>query len=611
MIVNKPHHNTYFGIPLAYLVGLLLCIATLAVYWQVKDCGFIWDDFDYVVKNHHIQNGLTFKSLTWSFISIHSSNWHPLTWMSHILDIHLFGMTPGNHHLTNVFFHIANTLLLFFVLRRMTETLWQSAFVAALFALHPLHVESVAWVAERKDVLSTFFWMLTLWSYAGYVKYHGIGRYVQVVLFFILGLMAKPMLVTLPFVLLLLDYWPLNRFQTEKHGIRQLILEKTPLFALSAASCAMTSYAQHAGGAVSSLSIYSLSDRIANALVSYVAYIIKMIWPFNLSVQYPYPETLPLWQIAGAGFFLLSLSIPIIMAMRKRPYLAVGWLWYMGTLVPVIGIMQVGSQAMADRYTYIPLTGLFIMTAWGIPELFSQWRHKERCLAITTSILLIILMATTLLQVRYWTNGITLFEHALKVTKDNAMAHYNLAHIFVKKNKRDEALTHFREVLRLDPGDYETYFNMGGIFINNGRVDEGMRHLFHALRINPGFHEAHYLLGLTLAKQNKLDEAVIHLSQALRISPNNAKAHYNLGLAYAKQGKMDAAIQCFSDVLRIDPDNAEVHNNLGIALVKKGNMLKAVRHFQEALRIDPRLSNAQNHLKKTQEFPEQTTDSNE
>ena len=370
------------------LTCLFIIMVTLSVYWQVQNFDFLnFDDDMYVTDNHHVQEGLTLKSIIWAFTTIHASNWHPLTWLSHMLDCQLYGINAGWHHLTNLLFHIANTLLLFFVFQKMTGCFWQSVFVATLFALHPLHVESVAWISERKDVLSTFFWMLTMWSYTRYVERLEVNRYLLVILFFTLGLMSKPMLVTLPFVLLLLDFYPLYRFRFQKSdtsanpkqrsNILLLVLEKIPLLVLTAVSSAVTLYAQKHGEAIMSLDAISLKIRISNAVVSYIKYIGKMIYPSNLAVMYPFQGILPWWKITGACLILVSMSLLAIRIIKQSSYFAVGWLWYIGTLVPVIGLVQVGNQSMADRYTYVPLIGLFIIITWGVSELMVQWRYRK------------------------------------------------------------------------------------------------------------------------------------------------------------------------------------------------------------------------------------------
>jgi len=523
------------------LVCLFFVMATLAVYWQVQTCNFVFDDIQYVTGNRHIQEDFTLENIIWAFTTIHASNWHPLTWLSHMLDHHFYGMNSGWHHLTNLFLHIANTLLLFLVFRKMTGCLWQSGFVAGLFALHPLHVESVAWVSERKDVLSTFFWMLTMWSYIWYVENPVVHRYILVVLFFALGLMSKPMLVTLPFVLLLLDFYPLNRVQFKqvdgsanaqrKSIALHLILEKIPLFVLVVMSSAVTFYAQKKGGAVGSLEIYPFKVRIANALVSYVKYIGKMIYPSKLAVLYPHPGMLPWWNIVGACILLVSISFLAIRIVKQSPYFAVGWFWYLGTLVPVIGLVQVGRQSMADRYTYVPLIGIFIIIAWGLPELVAQWRYRNIWLATLGTVVLTILMAMTWKQVGYWKNSITLFEHTLKIlkiTSNNDVAHYNLGKYLEKQ----------------------------------GRTAEAIEHYLQALQIKPDFVEAHNNLGLALEKQGRIEEAIEQYLQALRIKPDNEKAHNNLAIAFFRKGNIEGAIAHFREALRINPDQNDIKYNL-------------------------------------------------
>ncbi|MCP4682680.1 MAG: tetratricopeptide repeat protein, partial [Desulfobacterales bacterium] len=535
-------------------------------------------------------------SISWAFTATYATNWHPLTWLSHIMDIHFFGIKPGNHHLTNVLFHIANALLLFLVLRRMTNGLWQSAFVAALFALHPLHVESVAWVSERKDVLSTFFWIMTMWGYCRYVERPRTTRYVLVIFFFMLGLMAKPMLVTLPFVLLLMDYWPLKRFQFEKNIIGRLILEKVPLFALSAGSCIITYVAQQSGGAVVPMSLHPVTVRFANALVSYTAYIGKTIWPGHLSVIYPYQQILPWWKVAGACLLLISISLLAVRTIKRHPYLAVGWLWYVGTLVPVIGLVQVGGQAMADRYTYVPIIGLFIMISWSVPGLLERWNKKKTGFAVMGLVVLSILAVGSLVQLRYWKNTMTLFERADSVTDNNYMVHNNLGFAFLELGKTDEAIRHYRESIKVNPRSELSHNNLGLALQRKGNIVEAIHHYFEALRINPNYELAHNNLGLALVKEDRINEAIDHFSEAVKIKPDYADAHNNLGDALAKQDKTSEAIRHFSEALRIKPDFATVHNNLGSCLAKQGKVKEAIHHFSEALRIKPDLPVAHYNL---------------
>ena len=591
------------------LVMLVLVLATAVVYLQVKDYDFVnFDDNEYITENRHVQTGLTSGNITWAFTTFHVSNWHPLTWISHMLDCQLFGLKPGLHHLVNLFFHMANTLLLFIILHRMTKGLWQSAFVAAVFAIHPLHVESVAWVTERKDVLSTFFWMLTMGAYVFYVQRRELKRYLLTLFFFALGLMAKPMLVTLPFVLLLLDYWPLRRLQIEKPSVNEhtqsdrslnrrskkkerrrsaikaehvnktekqnrqrpaighIILEKVPFFVLSLASSIVTYMAQQKAGAVGSLQRFSLSARIANALVSYCGYIGKMIWPENLAVLYPHPGMLPTWEVVAAVFFLGITTFLIIRNVKRLPYLTMGWLWYLGTLVPVIGLVQVGVQAMADRYTYIPLIGILIMVAWGVPELLKKWRHRNAALATVAVITLSIFSYVTWKQVGYWQNSVTLFKHTLEKTTNNPIMQNNLGNTLEAEGRLDEAIAHYTESLRIDPNLADSYNNIGLALTKQGRADEAIPNFLKAIRISANHAVAHYNLGTVLASQGKLDEAIYHFRESIRISPDYAKAYNNLGNVLLMQGKIDEAIDSYREALRISPDYIMAHENLKNAL---------------------------------------------
>jgi len=589
------------------LVCLFLVMATLAVYWPVQNYDFVnFDDNKYIYENRYVQEGLTLESITWAFTTVHMSNWHPLTWLSHMLDYQFFGMNPGWHHLTNLLLHTANTLLLFLVFRKMTGSSWQSGFTAALFALHPLHVESVAWVSERKDVLSTFFWMLSMWSYIRYVQRPRIDNYLLVLLFFILGLMAKPMLVTLPFVLLLLDFYPLNRFQfqppnggadAQQRSIAlRLFLEKIPLFVLAAMSSAMTFYAQNHGGAVVSLEDIPIQARMANALISYVYYIFKMIYPSKLAVLYPHPEILPWWRISGACLLLLSISFSAIRVIKQSPYFAVGWLWYLGTLVPVIGLVQVGNQSMADRYTYVPLIGIFIIIAWGVPELLAQWRYRKVWLAASATAVLAILTATTWKQVGAWENSLTLFERTLKITSNNYLPHNNLGVALDEQGRTAEAIAHYLQALRIKPDYVDAYYNLGNALGKQGRTAEAIAHYLRALRINPDYVGAHYNLGNALGKQGRTAEAIAHYLEALRINPDFEDAHYNLGNALGKQGRTAEAIEHYLQALRIRPDFEKAHNNLGIALGEQGRTAEAIEHFFQALRIKPDFEDAHFNL---------------
>lgn len=605
------------SIRLKLAISLFLIVSAIAVYSQVTDQDFItFDDNTYVTENSDIHAGLTKKGLLWALTTFHAGNWHPLTWLSHMLDCQLFGLNPGMHHLTNLLFHIANTLLLFLLLNRMTGTLWRSSFVAALFALHPIHVESVAWISERKDVLSTFFWMLTLWAYVRYVELPCLIRYLFVLIFFVLGLMAKPMLVTLPLVLLLMDYWPLNRLQLTsfkkngklpppKQASFRLIAEKIPFLVFVALLSIVTFLAQDK--AVQSLDNFPLMARISNALVSYVTYIRMMFWPEGLAVFYPYPPTIPLWKALGAGLTLICLTGIFIKGARTLPYLAVGWLWYLGTLIPVIGLIQVGNQAMADRYTYIPLIGPFIMITWGIADVLEKWRFRQIFFAISISLVLSALTVRTWLQVKHWKNGITIFEHALNVTANNYLAHNNLGNALVKQGRYEEAITHYSMVLRIKPRHPAAHYNLGVFMGRKGNAKEAIGHYYESLRTNPTNADAHTNLGNILLRQGSAEIAITHYSKALKLEPNNPLFLYNMGVALASLKKLDEASAYYGEALRIKPDFADAHNGLGVALMGKGNLDEAIRHFNKALHIKPEYATVRENLARALKLKEEMT----
>jgi tetratricopeptide (TPR) repeat protein len=575
-------------------ICLILIAAVLFVYWQVWDHEFInYDDNVYITDNPQVQEGITSKGIIWAFTTNHTGNWHPLTWISHMLDCTLYGPNPGGHHLTNVLLHMANALLLFVLLRWTTGAIWRSALVAALFALHPLHVESVAWVAERKDVLSTFFWMLTMLAYVHYVNRPGWKRYILVLINFSLGLMAKPMLVTLPFVLLLLDYWPLNRFQSraatgfvgdqppnfrssgyDRLPIHKAVMEKAVLFMMSLASCVVTVMAQQEAGALSGLEIVPLKFRIANALVSLAAYMGKMIWPQDLAVFYPHPgSALQIWKPVAAGLLLLIVSTVALWVAQRCRYVFVGWLWYLSTLVPVVGLVQVGEQAMADRYTYVPLIGLFIVVVWGFADVVKGWRSRRWVASISAALVVLALMVGSWLQVGYWKNSVDLFKHALGATTNNYVAHYTLGNALALQGNLAEAVSHYDK----------------------------------ALQINPNYADAHSNLGNALALQGNLSEAISHYYKALQIKPDHVEAHRNLAVGLDRQGKHQEAIQHYAEVLRISPHDAQSHNNLGVALAEQGKLEEAVAHFTEALRIDPNFKEAQRNLELSQGLMDKTS----
>ncbi|MCJ7693526.1 MAG: tetratricopeptide repeat protein [Sedimentisphaerales bacterium] len=554
------------GLAIAFLLILLTVIAFAPVWHN----DFInYDDNLYVTQNPDVAGGLNPGSVVWAFTTSHVTNWHPLTWLSHQLDCELFGLNPFWHHITSLLFHIANTLLLFWVLKRMTNALWPSAFVAAAFALHPLHVESVAWIAERKDVLSTFFWMLAMAAYIRYVEKPKPSRYLLIAAALCLGLMAKPMLVTLPFVLLLLDYWPLRRFRRARQdqnllesanspyksaAALSLIIEKIPLLIIVIISCAVTYLVQQSGGAMRLGETFPLKLRIANAFISYISYIVKMFYPASLAVLYPHPgESLPLWQSYVSFALLVVISVLIILSARRRGFLLVGWFWYLGTLVPVIGFVQVGVQAVADRYTYVPSIGIFIILAWGFADLARKLSLPKLVTALPAGLLIIAMLICTRMQLRYWKDSFTLFRHTLDVTENNYIMHSSF----------------------------------GGALFEEGRFDEALKHFQQALIINPKFVDARRDIGIVLLKQQKTDQAIAAFQQALQIREDWPEIYNYLGLACAQNGQFKLAVEKYNRALQFQPDYAEAFKNLGIALQQLGQTQQAVESWQKAIKIEP------------------------
>ncbi|MCK4752053.1 MAG: tetratricopeptide repeat protein [Planctomycetes bacterium] len=562
------------------LIYVILALVTAIAFEQVRQHEFVsYDDYEYVTENPQVNKGLTRQSIVWSFTANYASNWHPATWLSHMLDCQLFGLNAGWHHLVNLFFHIVNTLLLFYVLKKMTSVIWPSAFVAAAFALHPLHVESVAWVAERKDVLSTFFWLLTIAAYIYYANRPSIRRYLLVFLFFAIGLMAKPMVVTLPFVLLLLDYWPLHRLS------KRVLLEKIPLLVLVVISCVITLLVQQRAG---SMEQPPLGYRISNVLVSYIQYIDKMIYPADLAVLYPVvAKKLLLWQPIASFVILVVISAGIIRTAGRRKYLTVGWLWYLGTLVPVVGFVQVGLQSMADRYTYLPSIGIFIIVAWGVTELSAKLPYRKVILGIIGTIVLLAMLVCTRLQVGYWQNNLALYEHALEVTENNYVMHNNFGDALYSDDRIDEALMHFDQALQISPKYTDALNNKGRVFIELGKIDEAIAIFNEVLQLKSDSVQAFTNFGVALKKQDKIDEAIEKWKKALQIKPDYPGANYNIGLAMAQRGQYDAAVRYFNDALTVKPDWPEVLYNLGGIYIRQGKLELAAEQCAEALRLKP------------------------
>ncbi len=558
----------------------------IAVFWQSTGHDFVnYDDPAYVTDNIHVRKGLTYPNVLWAFTTLHAENWHPITWLSHMLDSKIYGLNPKGHHATNILFHVANTLLLLYLLYSTTRNYWQSLFVAALFALHPLHVESVAWIAERKDLLSAFSGFVTLILYSRYARRPRPLTYLVSLLAFAVGLMAKPMLVTLPFVMLLYDFWPLGRVQFKRPHMEndpyasrtnyspstpsRLILEKIPFFVLTLASCIITYLAQRKGGAVADAQLVPLLFRIINALLSYVRYISNMLWPHNLAPMHPLPPTLMIEQGIIAGLILFGISYLVYRLAHLHPSIPTGWLWYLGTLVPVIGFIQVGRQSMADRYTYIPLIGLFIMISWGVPVILKNFLYRRTALSVAAIVVLIALMTLTRTQLSYWKDTATLFDHATKAGVNNQEAYRLLGDALVQQGKLPEAEHFFLEALRIQPDYEDVHANLGGIYMKQGRVREALSHYQEVIRMDPRNDQANYNLGLAFGILGNLEESIRYFNAAVDLNPNFAEAHCNLGIALVRAGRLDDGIYHFNKALQIKPDFAEVRRSLEAAIKLK------------------------------------------
>jgi protein O-mannosyl-transferase len=561
------------------IISLGLTILILAVYLQVGTHQFLnYDDNVYVTGNPHVAKGLAAGNLSWALTSFEASNWHPVTWLSHMADVQLFGMSSRAHHLSNVALHLISSLLLFLLLKRSTGGLWQSAFVAALFALHPMHVESVAWVAERKDVLSAFFGMVTLILYCRFAARPKTSLYLGALCFFALGLMSKPMLVTLPLVMLLLDYWPLQRFAAAAGGgdlaspgpgALSLLREKIPFFACSLLLAAVTIYAQHRGGATQTLDKMPLAARLENALTSYASYLGKTLWPHDLAVFYPFPSFIPLWKVAGALVLLTAITAAVLIYGRKQRYLVTGWGWFLITLLPVIGIIQVGVQAMADRYSYLPSIGLFVIAAWGLTDVTRRFPRREALLALLGGATVLACAFLTWQQVAYWQDSVSLYRHALQVNNRVSFIHNNLALALMKQGNLSGALQEYREALLVDPDNVSAHNNFGLALVKIGDLDGALQQHQEAVRIKPRSAESHSYLGVVLARRGNLQAAIGEFRVALEINPELAVARNNLGIALASKGELDAALEEFDRALRINPDDSYAYNNKARALAQK------------------------------------------
>jgi protein O-mannosyl-transferase len=598
------------------LILLGLAVVTFGIYAQVIGHRFITlDDPTYVQENPMVNRGVTLAGLAWAFTNFYAGNWHPLTWIAHMIDSQLFGMFAGGHLLVNSLIHAANTLLVFWFLLRTTHARWSSALVAALFALHPLHVESVAWVSERKDTLCTFFGLLSLIAYARYAEAPSIGRYAWVAIMLLPGLMAKSMLVTWPFVMLLLDYWPLGRFrgqgpdhrlrdasQSEPAAASRLVVEKIPLFAVVAASAIVTSLAQSHGGGVRTFTEFPFALRLSNAVVSYAKYVLLAFWPNDLAVYYPYtgPDILA-WRIIGAALLLIAITAFCFFQRKIRPYLIVGWLWFLGTLVPVIGLVQVGGQTMADRYFYIPSIGLFIAIVFGLAGIAETRRVAPWLSAAIADVVLLVLAFLTNAQIHRWSDSFTLFKHALTVAPPSAVVEDCLGLAMHKNGQLDEAEAHFERALQMRPDDYTALLTMGVTRFYQGRVPEAIEYAQAAIRSQAASPKAHNLLGMALAKQNRNEAALDEVRRASELAPKDPEIRNNLGLALARLGKIPEAIDQFHEAVQLNPDNAAAaHANLGWALLQTGKSKESIPEFEAALNLNPDFKAAADGLRQAQ-----------
>lgn len=599
----------------------VLIMAVLIVYHPVGRYGFIdFDDPDYVSANPHVMSGITAEGLAWAMGFPEKHYWTPLSMVSHMLDCELFGLNPGMHHLVNVAFHVLNSLLLFFVLKTMTGARWKSAFVAALFALHPVNVDSVAWIAERKNLLSTSFWLLSMIAYYYYTQKQTLSRYALLAGLFTLGLLAKQMLVTLPFVFLLLDYWPLGRIafargdgDKAKSGnprmlyrgepVTRLVGEKLPLIVLSLAAIVISSQSIAHVGSTVTLDTVPLGLRMENAIVSYLLYAWKMVWPVDLMFFYPYPDAIPLWQAAGAAGIVVLVTASAAFSLFRAPFFLVGWLWYTGTLVPVSGLIQGGLwPAIAERWAYVPYIGLFIAISWGVPGLFRVMHVKKAALAFAAGMVLLALTALTVRQVGFWKDDITLFSHALDIDSHNIIAHAKLADSYANAGRKNEAMHHYAEALEINPAASIVLRNLGQLHHGMGNLDEAVDYLSRAVRSDPEDVSAHMRIGTIYAQRGDPDNAIRHFSLVVELDPVHAEAYYNLGILRAKKGDIGRAAEDLSRAVELAPGDSEAHCSYGIVLMNQGRAGEAIEHFERALVIDTDNREAAEYLRSARAY---------
>jgi len=578
------------------IIYIVLAAAVLAVYWQVHQFDFVnIDDNIYVTENYHIKSGITLASIRWALTTTYAEFWHPLTWLSLMADYELYGLHAGGYHLTNLVLHILSTLLLFWLFHRMTGALWKSAFVAAFFALHPLHVESVAWVSERKDVLSAFFWMLTLCLYVYYAEKPVIRRYVLVALAFICALMSKPMVVTLPLIMILLDYWPLRRFENQNRlsdTIVWQLKEKLPLMLLSLLLVVATFYTP---GDNASYELLPLQTRLANAPVAFVTYLAKTFWPQDMAIFYPFPSQIPVWQITGAILLIIIMTAAVLATAKRLPHLFVGWFWFIITIAPVIGILQIGDFAMADRYHYLPSIGIAIMLAWEIPHCIKREVLRKNILWPVALVFLASLAFLAWQQCAYWKNNIELWNHAIQATEDNYMAHNNLGLALFTEGKANEAIAHYNQVIRIRPFDAVPRHNKGVVYTRSGQYQMAIENYDEAIRVNPDDAEAYHAKGNIYLGLGQHQKAVGNLSKAIALKPDNPAIYYNRGTAYIHLAQYQQAIADYSKAVALNPAYFDAYNNRAFIYLRLGRYQQAVEDYSQAIRLKPDYADAYNN----------------
>lgn len=582
---NQSAGDKTYKKPVALVVCAVLAVITIIAYEPLRHNGFVgYDDGEYVLDCSQVRQGLTLETLKWAFTEPHFHNWHPITTLSYLVEYELFGINAFGYHLTSLLLHIINALLMLMILKKMTGAFWPSVFAAAVFAVHPLQVESVAWVAEQKNVLSGLFWLLTIAAYIRYAEKPAAGRYIVLLLVYGLCLMTKAIVVVVPFVLLLLDFWPLRRITRNTMG--RIIIEKIPLLIPAVLLIVVTTLAQKSGGAIQTMPYFAFQYRLANAIVSYARYPVMMVYPVNLAVFYPHPgPKIALWQPLLAILALAVITGLVFYFGRRRRYLITGWLWYVGTLVPVIGLVQLGGQAMADRYMYLPMMGLLIIAAGAMLEAVRKWRHSRYVLFVISGAIFIVLIIITRSQVRYWKDDFTLFGHAINVTKNNENMHYNIGHAFQQKGQFEKAIEHYREALRIEPGDLQAMNNLGVLLLSQKKTDEALKIFEKAVQMNGRYIDAINNLGLALREKGKTDEAMRKWRQVLDLEPMQPEAHYNIGVTMLQNGRYSLAVQHFNKALEKKRNWVEVYNYLGAAYSALGQFKAAMDSYNEAIKL--------------------------